>query len=117
MVHDGSGYCTSHAQDAQRAWVKAPGQSGRGGRRWRELRAQILERDGWLCQCEGCQHRLMPLVAHEVDHIDNTRDAEGRLNDHPSNLRAINRDCHRAKTQAEAGRGRRAGKGRGGLKV
>lgn len=45
----------------------------------------------------------MPLVAHEVDHI--IPKAEGGT-DSPNNLRAINRDCHRRKTQAEAMRGR-----------
>lgn len=84
---------------------------GRGGRPWRRLRDQIMERDGGLCQCEACRARLLPRVAHEVDHIDNTRDASGRLNDHPSNLRAVNRHCHAEKTQAEAqsARGRRTG--------
>ncbi len=80
---------------------------GRGGRPWRRLRAQILRRDGYLCQCEDCKEGKRLLVAHEVDHIDNTRGPDGRLNDHPSNLRAINRDCHKAKTQREAARGRR----------
>lgn len=85
---------------------------GRGGRPWRRLRDQIMERDGGLCQCEACRARLLPRVAHEVDHIDNTRDASGRLNDHPSNLRAVNRHCHAEKTQAEAqsARGRRTGR-------
>jgi len=41
----------------------------------------------------------MPLVAHEVDHI--IPKAQGGTDD-PGNLRAINRDCHRAKTQKEA---------------
>lgn len=107
LVFDGTGYCAKHAGDAVKDWVKAPEKSGRGGRAWRELRLQILERDGWLCQCEACQQRRVPLVAHEVDHIDNTRDANGQLNDDPTNLRAMNRDCHRAKSQREAAQGRR----------
>ncbi len=65
-----------------------------------------MERDGRLCQCEACRAKLLPRVAHEVDHIDNTRDARGKLNDDPRNLRAMNRDCHAEKTQAEAQRGR-----------
>lgn len=80
---------------------------GRGGRPWRRLRDQIMARDGGLCQCEACRARLLPRVAHEVDHINNRRDASGKLNDDPSNLRAMNRDCHKAKTQAEATRGRK----------
>lgn len=86
---------------------------GRGGRPWRRLRDQIMERDHWLCQCDDCKKRLVPLPAHEVDHISNKRSRDGRLNDDPSNLRAMNKDCHKAKTQAEA----RRGQGVGGSKV
>lgn len=107
LVFDGSGFCARHAHEGVKEWVKAPGKSGRGGRPWRELRQQVLERDGWLCQCDACKRRPMPLVAHEVDHIDNTRDASGRLNDHPDNLRAMNRDCHRKRTQQQAVKARR----------
>lgn len=107
LVYDDSGYCSKHASDAQKAWMKASDESGRGGRPWRRLREQVLRRDGYLCQCEDCAKRAMPLVAHEVDHIDNTRGSDGRMNDDPENLRAINRDCHRKKTQAEAAKGRR----------
>lgn len=74
---------------------------GRGGRPWRRLRAQVLKRDGFMCQCENCQGRV--LIAHEVDHI--TPVFEGGTDD-LSNLRAINRDCHSVKTQAEAKRAR-----------
>lgn len=77
---------------------------GRGGRPWRRLRAQILERDGYLCQCLVCKRRPVPKVAHEVDHIKPL--AEGGTDD-PNNLQAINRDCHKAKTLAEAMRGRK----------
>ena len=107
LVYGGNGYCPSHQTDAQKDWVKAPGKSGRGGRPWRRLRDQVLRRDGYICQCDDCKQRLMPLVAHEVDHIDNTRDAAGDLNDDPDNLMAINKDCHQKKTQAEAAQGRR----------
>lgn len=76
---------------------------GRGGRPWRRLRDQILERDGYLCQCPACKKRPVPKVAHEVDHIKPV--AEGGTDD-PGNLQAMNRDCHKAKTRAEATRGR-----------
>lgn len=75
---------------------------GRGGRPWRRLRERILERDGWLCQCEDCQQRKMPLPAHEVDHIIPL--SQGGTDD-PSNLRAISRSCHRAKSAREARHG------------
>ncbi|UYB51164.1 HNH endonuclease [Xanthomonas sp. AM6] len=63
----------------------------------------MLKRDGYLCQCEACQSSgRLPLLADEVDHIVPV--AEGGTDD-MSNLRAINHDCHKVKTQAEARRG------------
>ncbi len=76
---------------------------GRGGRPWRRKRELVMKRDGYLCQCEDCQEAgRLPLEADEVDHIVPV--AEGGTDD-DSNLRAINHDCHKAKTQAEARRG------------
>lgn len=82
---------------------------GRGGRPWRRLRDQILERDGYLCQCEDCKRRPMPLPAHEVDHISNVRDESGSLDDSPRNLRAVNRDCHRRISRRQAAEAGHAG--------
>jgi 5-methylcytosine-specific restriction protein A len=77
--------------------------SGRGGRPWRRKRDAVMKRDGYLCQCEQCQDGTrLPKVADEVDHIVPL--SQGGT-DHPGNLRAINSDCHKAKTQREA-RGR-----------
>jgi len=77
---------------------------GRGGRPWRRLRDQILLRDKYLCRCDECEAKplLMRAPANEVDHI--TPKAEGGT-DHPDNLRAINSEHHKVKTQAEARRG------------
>jgi len=98
LHRNANGYCEAH-QSLATAWHKKSGQSGRGGRPWRRLRDQVLVRDGYLCQCEDCQNRLLPLIAHEVDHI--VPKAQGGTDD-LGNLRAINRDCHRTKTQREA---------------
>lgn len=62
-----------------------------------------MARDGYMCQCENCKG--VKLIAHEVDHISNARDAAGNLNDDPSNLRAMHRDCHAEKTKREASQG------------
>lgn len=70
---------------------------GRGGRPWRRLRDQVMKRDGHMCQCEQCQGRV--LIAHEVDHIVPL--SQGGTDD-PANLRAMHRDCHKAKTAREA---------------
>ena len=77
---------------------------GRGGRPWARLRAQILKRDRYLCPCDECKETGRPVEAHEVDHIVPL--SQGGSDD-PSNLRAINRDHHKAKTQREAREGRR----------
>lgn len=73
--------------------------SGRGGRPWRRLRQRILLRDQYRCQCGECGGSF----ANEVDHIIPL--AQGGT-DHEANLRAMNTDCHKRKTQQEAnGRG------------
>lgn len=92
------GYCDAHAPLAS-GWNQ-PGRPTAEARgydwAWRKLAAQILRRDRYLCQCEDCQGRRLP--ASEVDHIV-PKVAGGT--DEPSNLRAINSDCHARKTQRE----------------
>lgn len=61
-----------------------------------------MKRDQYLCKCDTCQSTGALKLAHEVDHI--VPMAEGGT-DSMDNLRAINRDCHREKTAAEAARG------------
>jgi 5-methylcytosine-specific restriction endonuclease McrA len=48
-------------------------------RRWRRVRAHVLERDGWRCTVCGA-----PAV--EVDHLIPVRDGGS---DHPRNLRSV----------------------------
>lgn len=76
---------------------------GRGGRPWRRKRAQVLKRDGYLCQCDECKAEGRLLLADEVDHVVPL--AQGGTDDE-NNLRAINRRCHQRKTAREAARGR-----------
>lgn len=59
-----------------------------------------MKRDEYMCQCEKCKGQK--LVAHEVDHIKPL--SQGGTDD-PSNLRAMNRDCHAEKTKREAAPG------------
>lgn len=80
------------------------------GAAWDKLRARILKRDAGLCQCADCKHLGRIRVATQVDHIVNKaewRRLHGSLVgvDAESNLQAINAECHRLKTQREAGRG------------
>lgn len=106
LHRNANGYCDAHADigaEKSKAWATRKG-SGRGGRPWRRLREQILKRDQYLCQCDDCRaaERIRP--AHEVDHIIPL--SQGGT-DSSSNLRAINHDCHKAKTQREARQGAR----------
>lgn len=65
------------------------------GTEWDKLRATILKRDRYLCQCEECREANRIRPANEVDHI--VCKALGG-DDNPSNLRAISHDCHVRKT-------------------
>ena len=73
------------------------------GNNWKTIRKRIMLRDKFLCQCEACQASGFPMQAHEVDHIVPL--CEGGK-DNPENLRAINRECHKAKTVQESRKGR-----------
>lgn len=90
------------------AWSKTSRQSRGYGADWDRLRAQILRRDGYLCQCPDCQGgKIRALPAHEVDHIKpkawfKSGKTKGNPND-PSNLRAVNRDCHKKLTALQKG--------------
>ena len=71
------------------------------GAEWDKLRIQVLERDCYLCQCDRCKGGALRLrEASEVNHIV-SKAAAKRMGwtqaqiDHPSNLQAINKDCHR----------------------
>lgn len=77
---------------------------GRGGRPWRRIRARILERDHYLCQCEDCKANHLVTLADEVDHIIPT--SQGGT-DEDWNLRAINAEHHKLKTARESQGGRR----------
>ena len=70
------------------------------GQAWRVLRARVLRRDQYLCQCAECKSSGRVRVAHEVDHI--VSKAQGGT-DALTNLQAINRECHRAKSLIEKG--------------
>lgn len=76
------------------------------GRPWERVRVRILRRDNGLCRCATCTATGRLLPAHEVDHVV-PRWKGG--SDDDDNLAAINRDCHRAKTDAEERERRAAG--------
>ena len=67
-----------------------------GTARWRLLRRRIFDRDGWRCQTCGKAGRL------ECDHIIPLH--QGGEFWEPSNLQALCRGCHFAKTARENAR-------------
>ncbi|MDF3837140.1 HNH endonuclease [Cupriavidus basilensis] len=102
----GGGYCEAHKAESSN-WSKGEARKGsttaRGyGYRWQRLREFILARDCGICQCEECKALGRVRIATEVDH--RVPKAEGGTDD-PENLRAINADCHKAKTGREGRRG------------
>lgn len=91
-------YCPDHARAAWQSSNRNPRHSSsqRGyGAEWRAARARVLEQAGGRCAICGQPG------ADEVDHI--TPKHMGG-NDQPSNLRAVHKVCHRAKSSAEGGR-------------
>ena len=65
-------------------------------KRWKALRAEILERDRFRCQSCGCGRRL------EVDHVKPVR-THPELSYDPGNLQALCPGCHTRKTRIECG--------------
>jgi len=65
--------------------------------RWRVLRMEILERDGF--QCRSCGEARCRL---EVDHIKPVR-THPELSYDPGNLQALCPACHTRKTRIECG--------------
>lgn len=100
LTREKHGYCEEHA-DLAKAWTRGRAGRGRGGRPWRRLRDQVMERDRYLCQ--PCHRKARAMPASAVDHI--IPEAEGGTTT-PGNLEAICGSCHQAKTQDEARRAR-----------
>lgn len=86
------------------------------GSAWDRIRRGILARDFGLCQV--CLPKGIVHEGTEVDHKVSKAEwkrLHGNLNgvDDPSNLQAINKVCHRVKTQAEAAAASAIAQGRG----
>lgn len=105
LVRD-PGYCDKHAGEAV-GWKPDRLRGSRHergyGADWDRLRALILKRDRYLCQCDECKRAIRVRPATEVDH--RIPKSEGGTDD-PANLSAINVDCHKRKTARESARAR-----------
>lgn len=117
LVTDGTARCEAHkvrlGQFADRG--RGTRQERGYGADWDRRRRRILKRDCGICQCAECKQLNRLRLATEVDHRENK--AEWLLHhgslagvDDDSNLQAINKECHKAKTSREAQRGRGASK-------
>ena len=63
-------------------------------RTWARIRREVLDRDGWRCQAEGCGKPGRLEVDHIVPlHLGGTNDL--------GNLQALCRGCHISKSSAE----------------
>lgn len=101
------------------AWSKLTRQERGYGWEWERLREKILKRDKYICRCSGCARSGRVLPATHVDHKVSKaawKEKHGTLDgvDDPSNLQAINVDCHSLKTLLERGMAPRAGCDRNG---
>lgn len=90
------------------------------GHQWRKLRLKILERDAHLCRCEDCRASGLMTPATQVDHVVSKAEWLRRFGaldgvDAPSNLRAINAQCHERKGLREKGLTVKAGADASGL--
>lgn len=85
----------------RRVQTASPVQTNRiRGRTLQTIRERIMHRDMGLCRCALCLRTEALTVAHEVEHRIPLW-AGGQEQD--SNRYAINRSCHKAKTDCEAG--------------
>lgn len=113
LVRDGSSLCEQHKVRPGQFGDKFRGsrQSRGYGAEWDKLRLEILKRDHGMCQCAECRQLGRLRLATQVDHVVNKaawKRLHGSLSgvDDPSNLQAIHKDCHDAKTAREALEGR-----------
>ena len=110
LSRDGSGRCVDHPREAWQHRGNTSSTERGYGSQWRKLRLIVLRRDNGLCQCPECMGGVKRVTqAHEVDHIVSKARAErmgwtqGQI-DALSNLRAVNRECHKRITQIDQGR-------------
>ena len=98
LVRDGSGRCVKHPRVA---WAKQSGAVKRvTGRQLQNMRDSLFRRNPL---CVECERMGRVTAATQRDHIKPL--AEGGTED-DSNVQALCRPCHDAKTQGEAARGR-----------
>lgn len=98
------GLCTpvgNMTQGKQSGWSSESRHARGYGSEWDRIRKVILARDHYICQCPDCKGgELRVRVANQVDHI--LPKANGGTDD-PSNLRAVNFECHAKLTLEQRG--------------
>lgn len=78
------------------------------GAEWSRIRARVLERDMYLCQCRHCKAEGRTAIATQVDHVVSRAHAKAmgwsvERTESEANLQAINAACHKRKTIEEEG--------------
>lgn len=90
------------------SWSKESSHARGYGAKWRKVRLTILERDHYLCQCAECAKLQVPKAASEVNHKTPKAEAQRKRwtqeqIDDPSNLEAVNKECHKRITKEQMG--------------
>lgn len=113
LVFDGTSLCEQHKVRPGQFGDKFRGsrQSRGYGAEWDKQRLEVLKRDHGICQCSECKQLKRLRLATQVDHVVNKatwKRLHGSMSgvDALSNLQAINKDCHEAKTARESLGGR-----------
>ena len=98
------------ARDRERA--RLPERKLYNSKRWKDLRLEILARDGWLCRQTGVQLTETPNLPHSavVDHIEPHKGSLPLFWD-PDNLQAVAKAWHDADKQRLERRLERDGRG------
>ena len=121
LVRDGTTRCAAHkVRQGSFADSRRGSRHARGyGSAWDKLRLEILQRDCGLCRV--CRAAGLTREGTNVDHIVSKGEwmrRRGTLDgvDHPSNLRCICTDCHKAKTAREGNQAASAASGPVGVR-
>ncbi len=68
-------------------------------RRWQKLRAQVLDRDGHLCQCKQCIEAGRITIATVADHIQPVTKGGSFWEEY--NIQSLSVSCHQRKSAGE----------------
>jgi 5-methylcytosine-specific restriction protein A len=104
LVLDGP-RCKEHTKAYVSAYNRNRGSSAQQGydKHWVKIRKKVLERDGYICQCQEClgSGRIVP--ASQVDHKIPFKSLDDPLRLDMNNLQSLSAACHSKKTATQDG--------------